>query len=187
MPDDAIKSLGKQAKEEIARLAETKRGRGRPSRYTPEIAAELLQRQSEGESLSQICSDKHMPGFATVFAWEMEKPEFSELSQRARMIGTHYLAGDCLRIASQEEDVQRARLMIDTRIRLIGKWNRKDYGEKQTIEHEGLPDQRSTIDVRNLTIEQRDQLRELLLLAQQPRLEGPVTDAEYEEVPEEGE
>ena len=50
---------------------------------------------------------------------------------RARKLGTHYLAGESLTIADDLSiDPQHKRVMVDTRLRLIGKWNRKDYGDK---------------------------------------------------------
>ena len=79
-----------------------------------------------------------MPGYSTVRRWEDDKPEFQALSLRARQDGTHFLADDSLRIADDGEiDTQRAKLMIDTRLRLIGKWNAKQYGDKITQEHTG--------------------------------------------------
>jgi hypothetical protein len=57
---------------------------------------------------------------------------------RAKQNGTHFLADDTLRIADDETiETQRAKLMIDTRLRLIGKWNAKAYGDKVTNEHVG--------------------------------------------------
>jgi len=72
-----------------------------------------------------------MPSYETVWRWEQDDPEFCKASSRAREAGTHFLAGDCLRIADDLAiDPSHKRLMIDTRIRLIGKWNAKNYGER---------------------------------------------------------
>lgn len=42
---------------------------GRPSSYSPELAAELCARLAEGRSLRKVCLDDDMPGMATVFRW----------------------------------------------------------------------------------------------------------------------
>ena len=119
---------------------EEKNKGGRPSKKTPEVVDEILDRLSRGQPLSKICSDDHMPSFMTVFRWEKDDPEFRELSTYAREVGTHYLAGECLTIADQGLlDPQDRRIRIDTRLRLIGKWNAKSYGEKveQNVNHSG--------------------------------------------------
>lgn len=103
----------------------------RPSDYNEELAAKICERLAHGEPLAKICRDPDMPGYSTVRRWEDEKPEFQALSLRARQDGTHFLADDSLRIADDDQiDTQRAKLMIDTRLRLIGKWNAKAYGDK---------------------------------------------------------
>lgn len=72
-----------------------------------------------------------MPCVRTIYGWEKSDPDFLQVSARAQEIGTHKLAGECLEIADGSEgDVQDRRLRIDTRMRLIGKWNRKIYGDK---------------------------------------------------------
>jgi len=72
-----------------------------------------------------------MPSFVVVWRWEREDEAFRNDSARARKLGTHYLAGESLTIADDLSiDPQHKRVMVDTRLRLIGKWNRKDYGDK---------------------------------------------------------
>ena len=111
---------------------------GRPSLYTPELADRICQRLSEGEPLARICRDDDMPGYSTVRKWESENPEFLALSLRAKADGTHFMADDSIRIADDPTiDPQRARLMVDTRLRLIGKWNSRAYGDKVQAEVTG--------------------------------------------------
>ena len=40
---------------------------GRPSKYTPELAAEIARRLSDGEPLRQICRDEHMPHWTNIY------------------------------------------------------------------------------------------------------------------------
>ena len=108
---------------------------GRPTKYTQKLADEICTRLAGGEPFSTICRDEHMPAFCTLWRWERAHPEFKAQTQMALEHGTHYLASDCLRIADDTEmDVANRKLMVDTRMRLIGKWNRKGYGDKIEVE-----------------------------------------------------
>jgi hypothetical protein len=111
---------------------------GRPSSYSDQIAGEICRRLATGEPMARICRDDDMPGYTTVMRWEQDNEEFRLLSMRAKQNGTHFLADDALRIADDESiDTNRAKLMIDTRLRLIGKWNAKAYGDKNQVELSG--------------------------------------------------
>lgn len=147
--------------------AVTKRPRGRPSTFCDTIGNELLERQAKGEPLARICADSHLPAFQTVFEWEERFPQFRELSARARAIGTHYLAGDCIRIADDPSlDPAHKRVMVDTRLRLIGKWNRKDYGERMALTGADggaiQTETRQVVDIETLSYDDRLKLRDLL-------------------------
>ena len=83
-----------------------------------------------------------MPAYSTVRKWEKENAEFSALSARAKADGTHYLADESLTIADEDlpddpevarVEVTHRKLRIDTRMRLIGKWNAKEYGDKTLL------------------------------------------------------
>lgn len=133
---------------------------GRPTSKTEAIVNEIMERLAHGEPLARICSDDHMPAFSTVWRWEESDEEFRNLSLRARRYGTHYLADQCLDISDEDvEDgaaVQRNKLRVDTRLRLIGQWNRKEYGSKQEIEHSGGTT--NTVNLSNLTPAQLEAL-----------------------------
>lgn len=107
----------------------------RPSSRNPKIIEAICLRLSHGETLQKICADDDMPHYSTVWRWEQEDAEFCKLSARAREIGTHYIADECLNIADNPSiEPADKRIRIDTRIRLIGKWNNKKYGDKLDIE-----------------------------------------------------
>lgn len=97
-----------------------------------------------------------MPSYGTIYNWEKKDPEFAERIACARDIGEEVLAQECLAIADDGtndymeethgddedsswrfngENVQRSRLRIETRLKLLAKWNPKKYGEK--LEHTG--------------------------------------------------
>lgn len=114
---------------------------GRPSKYTPEIAAEICERLSKGEPMAQICRDDHMPADRTVSDWKERDATLSAAIARARINGFDALAAQCLEIAEERPErtaagsidsgsVQHAKLRIETRLKLLAKWDPKRYGEK---------------------------------------------------------
>lgn len=113
--------------------------KGRPTSYSRELADVICEKLSEGTPLARICDDEAMPAYSTVRRWEDENEEFSALSARAKRDGTHFMADDCITISDDplpaEPDEARVeiasrKLRIDTRLRLIGKWNAKEFGDK---------------------------------------------------------
>jgi hypothetical protein len=111
------------------------RGRGRPSIYSTETANAICERLMRGETMLSISEDSTMPGLSTLCRWLVEYPEFRELSRSAKESGTDVLADECLRIADDPAiSPHDKRVRIDTRLRLIGKWNAKRYGDR--IAHE---------------------------------------------------
>lgn len=130
---------------------------GRPSLKTDAIMEEIAFRLSEGEPLKRICADNHMPHFSTVWRWEEEDEAFRDLSARARRFGTHALADECIAIADDDElEPNDRKVRIDTRLRLIGKWNAKAYGDRQTTELTGAGGGPVRVDVSGLSPEQLD-------------------------------
>src|SRR5262245_55391125 len=110
--------------------------RGRPTEYTPGLAAEICRRLAEGETLRAICRDIGMPAESTVRAWAVDDRDgFSAQYTRAREIGYLGMADEVLEIADDSaqdvteragadgqaievvnhENIQRARLRVDTR------------------------------------------------------------------------
>lgn len=57
---------------------------GRPSDYTPEIAAKLCEYLSTGESLRTACQREEMPSAQTVFSWMAKHKEFLEQYEQAK-------------------------------------------------------------------------------------------------------
>lgn len=119
---------------------------GRPSLYTQELADEITRRLSEGEPLAKICRDDHMPAVRTVSHWKEAHPSFLADFARAREEGADALAVEALDIAddgrrdyTQNSDgrdvvdydhIQRSKLRVDTRLKLLAKWFPARYGDK---------------------------------------------------------
>lgn len=125
---------------------------GRSSTYTPELHAEICERLSKGEPLAVICRDEHMPAVRTVSGWKELHPTFAADFARARDDGFDALAAQCMEIADDEREdwvmskkgtivneaaIGRSKLRVETRLKLLAKWDPKRYGEKQAIEHSG--------------------------------------------------
>jgi hypothetical protein len=112
---------------------------GRPSAYTAEVAKEICRRLAEGESLTAICKDAHMPARSTVSLWVVDNREgFSDEYARARDQGLDRMADEVMEIADgASEDVQRDRLRFDARRWYLSKLAPKRYGDKVTQVHEG--------------------------------------------------
>ena len=133
---------------------EEEKPKGRPSKYTPELAREICERLSEGEPLRAICRDRHMPAWRTVYDWMGRSEDLSAAIARARDIGCDKLAEECLEIAdtpqmgkrttymsgaeekedsmtvTEEDMLGHRRLQIETRLKLLAKFHPTKYGDK---------------------------------------------------------
>ncbi len=95
-----------------------------------------------------------MPGETTVWDWGKARPDFAELIAGARTRGFDAIALDALDIADNgtndwmainDEDnggyrvngeaVARSKLRVETRLKLLAKWDPKRYGDKLDVEH----------------------------------------------------
>ena len=61
---------------------------GRPSKFTPQLAAEICARL-EKETITAICKSEHMPVVQTVNDWKRHMPVFATAFARARMHSAH--------------------------------------------------------------------------------------------------
>ena len=120
-----------------------KRPKGRPSDYTQELADEICERLSEGQSLRTVCSDDKMPSRKTVFSWMRKHPDFLNQYARAKQEAADALAEEILDISDDAEAAikgtaekkssamaQAYRLRVDTRKFIMAKMKPKKYGEK---------------------------------------------------------
>ena len=143
----------------IKKPTPVKRPRGRPSLYTLALAAEVCERLSNGETLEDICRSAHMPATRTIYLWTETHESFAADFARARTRGFDALAAEALRIANTPvegvEYVTKAdggveerrgdmlghrKLQIETRLKLLAKWDPKRYGEKLALEVDDVTD-----------------------------------------------
>jgi hypothetical protein len=130
---------------------------GQPSKYTPEIIEEICERLSKGEPMAVICRDKHMPAYRTVKDWMDEQSErgeqISAAIARAREEGFDAIALECLTIADDncndtiytekgeipnKEWILRSKLRVETRLKLLAKWDPKRYGDKLEVNQKNI-------------------------------------------------
>lgn len=110
-----------------------------PSKFTQALADEICERLSEGQPLAWICRDKHMPARRTVSDWRKAHPEFDEKFLTARDDGYDAIAERTRATArgktdeqggDSSGDVQRDKLIIETDLKLLAKWDPRRYGDK---------------------------------------------------------
>lgn len=122
----------------------------RPSDFTQELLTEICDRLSTGEPLTVICRDDHMPSDRTVRNW-MKRDDVSSAIAHAREVGFDALAAQCLEIADEtsnddkwggesgdvrmanSEWISRSKLRVETRLKLLAKWDPKRYGDKVAL------------------------------------------------------
>lgn len=128
-----------------------KKKMGRPSKYTPELAAEICMRLSDGEPLRKICRDEHMPEWRTFYDWLARDKELSAQVARAREAGFQAMAEETLEIADNfhlgqtevlddkgsrvtiEDMLGHRKLRIETRLKLLACWDPSKYGNRTVV------------------------------------------------------
>lgn len=126
--------------------------RGGQTTFTQAKADEVVSRVSLGEPLAQVCRDMKI-GLTTWYDWVNARPALAEEIARAREAGFDMIAAEAMRIADTpvdgvetEEDetgvvvkVKRGdmlghrKLQIETRLKLLAKWDPKRYGDKLAL------------------------------------------------------
>lgn len=115
--------------------------------YSEDVADRIEKLLSEGVPLAQICRKNGMPGVTTIHYWMGKYPEFADRIARSRNDGYDQIAVDALLIADESENdyfedadgnrrfnpenVMRSKLRVETRLKLLAKWDRKRYGEEK--------------------------------------------------------
>lgn len=129
---------------------------GRPATYDKAIAQQMCEQLSEGIPLREICRQEGYPAWRTVYDWMGKDADLAAAIARARDIGYDAMAEECLDIADNAgndymerldaegvpvgwqvngDHIQRSKLRIETRLKLLAKFNPKRYGDK--IVHAG--------------------------------------------------
>jgi hypothetical protein len=111
--------------------------------YSHKLATDICRKIASGKSLRKICKPKTMPDKDTVIGWsfgatrESLEDNFPEMYRLARKAQAEYYYDQCVDIADNAKDTQKARLQIDIRKWAAGKMRPKVYGDKINMEHSG--------------------------------------------------
>lgn len=128
-----------------------------------EIAIAIAARLKTGEPLTEILSGDGMPSEDAIEDWRDKNAEIERIITRARSTGFDAIALDALRIADESEgdpeEVASAKLRVETRLKLLAKWDRVRYGDH--------PNASATVNV-SVTLspeERRKKFKEILGLS----------------------
>lgn len=114
----------------------------RPSSYTKAKADEIINRISAGESLTNICKDKHMPDVKTVYNWMHcdEHSPFFQAYLRARKIQADgkfdEISDICKELKEGKIDHNTARVLLDAKKFEASKLNPHVYGDKIQVDQD---------------------------------------------------
>jgi len=129
----------------------------RPTKRTPEVEERIIHGLCDGIPLRELCRQDGMPNWRTVYDWISADADLAARIAHARALGFDAIAEDILDIADDgtndwverkrqdgsagkaldSEHVQRSKLRIETRLKLLAKWSPQKYGEKNTTELTG--------------------------------------------------
>lgn len=125
--------------------------------YDEAVALAICARLAEEPALGlrEILRQAGVPK-STFHDWRKQQPVLEEAYQAAKEDGFDHLAHECIEIADdgrrdyQEvegergsrvvvdtDHIQRAKLRVETRLKLLAKWDPKRYGEKLDLNHGG--------------------------------------------------
>lgn len=127
------------------------RPKGSGSRYTTALGEAICAELSEGKPLRVICRERSL-SWVTVYNWRDAHPAFRERLVRARALGEDAIVEECLDIADDtaqdytetdrgpaldREHIQRSKLRVETRLKLLAIWNPTKFGPKIEQTHKG--------------------------------------------------
>jgi terminase small subunit-like protein len=124
----------------------------RPTISSPELAESICAQFAEGKTLRSICSG--MPSVWTVIRWRREKPEFAALFSDAQesyeqvlfdemLVHSGDRKGDWVEkkngrgdtfIAVDYDHINRSKLEVETRAKILAKLNPQKFGDRQQID-----------------------------------------------------
>ncbi len=149
---------------------------GRETIYTQELADKICEDLALGYSLRTVTKNDWCPSMATIFRWLKDNKEFREQYARAKEESTDAMAEDVLDIADDstndfmekemgdgktievvnQENIQRARLRVDTRKWLMSKMKPKKYGDKMDVTSDGKAIKGNSITFSNFKDEEKE-------------------------------
>lgn len=122
-----------------------------------DILAALETWIADGKTLREFCRQDGMPTWRTVYNWLDEDKEFSARIAHARELGEDAISQECMAIADtplegtetkvdgngtvvemkRSDMLGHRKLQIETRLKLLAKWNPRKWGDKLDLNHAG--------------------------------------------------
>ena len=132
------------------------------TRYTPELAADILRRVSEGEPLHQVSRDKGIPE-STVRQWARDDRDgFAAKYEAARRMQVEAWADEIVLIANRDDlDANDKRVRIDTLKWLCSKLVPRRYGDRLLVAGDAenpVQLMHQQVSLADLSVEQLDAL-----------------------------
>jgi len=183
MPREAKKQSTTQADAKayvMPRAGES--NQGRQLVFMEDVADKVLERISNGESLRAVCLDPDMPDGSTIRKWLARNPDFARQYAYARdeqadsLFDETIFIADSLGVGVTSEQVQLARLQIDTRKWVAGKLRPKKYGDLVKHEHTGADGGAIALQAVNVAQLDYDQREQLQVMLEQIALPSPEDD-----------
>jgi len=108
------------------------------SKCTQALANKICDTIAEGNSLKSTCEKLGLK-YSTVYQWmKVFATTYFKDAEAAYQCGWDAMADECLKIAERSDlEPHDKRVQIDARIRLLGKWVPRKYGDKIQNEHSG--------------------------------------------------
>ena len=121
---------------------------GRKSSFDRKIADSILDSLREGIPLAEVCRTPGFPHPSTWREWCDKDETLAIAYARAREDGFDAIAQECLDIADATERdsiateqgerantewISRSKLRVETRLKLLAKWDPKRYGERTVL------------------------------------------------------
>lgn len=120
---------------------------GRPKGTSPyaanmaSIKNAIVEWISNGNTLREFCRQANMPNWCTVYDWMDEDAAFAQRFAHARDRGADAIAQQTIEIIDEAPEfdahgrrdpgfIQWQKARVDTRLKLLAKWNPKKYGDK---------------------------------------------------------
>jgi len=129
--------------------------KARRGKYSAEersvIGEKILDWIGGGDTLREFCRVPENPSYSQIYDWLDNDPAFQARFMRARAVGYDCMAEDCLRIANtpmvgeivtdseegrtvrREDMLGHRKLQVETRLKLLAKFNPKKYGDRVAL------------------------------------------------------
>ncbi len=115
-----------------------KRGRGRPSSYTDELAERVLEQVAQGRFLVDL-EGADMPAYRTIWGWADTRPDFSKALARAHTDGSHALLvkAETLLEEATRDTIQVVRERVAHIRWRVSRLNPAAYGDRSELRVSG--------------------------------------------------